>query len=496
MNITYKTLRVSELSEEVLSAASDLFSNHYGVYSGKDNPAKKGQRIKLAPRYYSRLGENENMLVSLAYSGDKLIGQCFFLRKDVGDGKICTWVIQLVVHRFYRKRHIATNLLHSAWGFSNYYAWGLATANALTMKTLEAVTWRQIEPSVILENISAIETLCTEVRFADANRIELSPEKSQIFTNFYPEADPHDASVYIAKLGKLQDGYEWLAFTFKSQDMYYREDRMEQMLNFSSDQLNEAYSRMDMRNQPWTRNTHVEISYIETACSLQPSQRVLDMGCGFGRHSLELASRGYNVVGVDMSEALLQQADSHKGALSVTFAKRDCRELTFRGSFDAIICLYDVIGSYRKLEDNKRIISSIYRKLRKGGMAVVSVMNMELTCSIATQRASVREVPSSLLKLKASNIMQTSGNVFNPDFFLLDEDSHLVYRKEQFEQDGQLSVEYVVADYRFTKAEISELFQEQGFQIIDARYVQAGHWDNPLSPTDTKAKEILLVLKK
>lgn len=77
--------------------------------------------------------------------------------------KVCTWVTQLLVHRFYRGRHIATKLLQSAWGFSNYYAWGLATANTVTIKTLEAVTWRQVSPDVIADNIDVIERLCDDI---------------------------------------------------------------------------------------------------------------------------------------------------------------------------------------------------------------------------------------------------------------------------------------------------------------------------------------------
>lgn len=322
--------------------------------------------------------------------------------------KVCTWVTQLLVHRFYRGRHIATKLLQSAWGFSNYYAWGLATANTVTIKTLEAVTWRQV----------------------------------------------------------------------------------------SAEQLNEAYSRMDMKNQPWTRHTAKEIDYIEKACGLRGGERVLDVGCGFGRHSIELAKRQYNVVGVDLSEALITQARANVGDLPVTFDIRDCRHLSYRGTFDAIICLYDVIGSYRTYEDNENIVKSIYKKLKSGGMAVVSVMNMDLTKSIAIVKESIRNNPGILLKLKASNIMQSTGNVFNPDYFILDEDEHLVYRKEQFERDNLLSAEYLVADYRFTKTEIETMFKDNCFSIIDSRYVQAGQWDVPLSATDKNAKEILLVVRK
>lgn len=495
-NISYKTVLCSALTNDQLQQCATLFSENYGTYSGKDNESKKGKRIVLKAGYYAKFAQNENMWVSLAYSDDLLIGQCFFLRKELEDGKVCTWVTQLLVHRFYRGRHIATNLLQSAWGFSNYYAWGLATANTVTIKTLEAVTWRRVSPDVIADNLDVIERLCNDVEFADASRIELGDNKSQIYTRFYPEHDKQKYPVYVERLGALKDGYEWLAFTFNTQDMFYTEERMAQLLAVSAEQLNEAYSRMDMRNQPWTRHTAKEIDYIEKACELHGAARILDVGCGFGRHSIELARRQYDVVGVDLSETLISQARENVGDLSVTFDVRDCRNLSYHGTFDTIICLYDVIGSYRTYEENENIVKGIYKKLKKGGVAVVSVMNMDLTKSIATVKGSVSSNPGILLKLKASNIMQATGNVFNPDYFILDEQAHLVYRKEQFERDDLLSSEYLVADYRFTKSEIEAMLMDNGFSIVDSRYVQAGNWDVPLSATDKNAKEILLVVKK
>lgn len=99
------------------------FSENYGFYSGKDEVKKQGRRIKLSPHTYRKMGENPNMYVSLCYNGNQLLGHAFFLRKVLPNGEKCSWVTQLVVHHTYRNKKIATRLLQSAWGFSDYYAY-------------------------------------------------------------------------------------------------------------------------------------------------------------------------------------------------------------------------------------------------------------------------------------------------------------------------------------------------------------------------------------
>jgi hypothetical protein len=182
--------------------------------------------------------------------------------------------------------------------------------------------------------------------------------------------------------------------------------------------------------------------------------------------------------------------------MAVDFKVWDARKRLPGKAFDFIICLYDVIGSYRTLADNTLIVHNIAQKLRKGGMAVISVMNGTHIRLRATHRGSVRRNPQLLLDLPASNNMQHSGDMFNVDYQLLDEEDHLVYHKEQFEQDGLLSAEYVVADYRFTAEELSNILVQNGLEVVETRFVCAGHFDMPLSEQDDRAKECLFVVRK
>lgn len=283
---------------------------------------------------------------------------------------------------------------------------------------------------------------------------------------------------------------------FKTQEMVFDEAKFEKMLEFSTEQLNDAYSRMNFDSHLWTKGTRNEIDTIIELTGITETDTIIDLGCGQGRHSIELAKRGFCVTGIDASDVNIEKAKRNAADTNATFKVGDARKHVPGKDVDCIICLYDVVGSYRNREDNIEILKSIYNKLHKGGVAVISVMNMAYLSLRATNRGNVRKNPRLLLELPASDTMQRSGDMFNVKYQLLDEDNHLVYHKEQFEEDGMPSSEYIVADYRFTQKELADILQSLNFEILESRFVRAGHFDVPLDESDDNAKEILFVVRK
>src|SRR5437016_14512065 len=86
----------------------------------------------------------------------------------------------------------------------------------------------------------------------------------------------------------------------------------------------------------FTKGTEQEVGFLVDALELTAGMRVLDVGCGPGRHSLALARRGFTVVGVDISETfvrLARQAAEAEG-LPATFVRADARAMSFAGEFD------------------------------------------------------------------------------------------------------------------------------------------------------------------
>ena len=92
--------------------------------------------------------------------------------------------------------------------------------------------------------------------------------------------------------------------------------------------------------------------------------------------------------------------------------------------------------------------------------------------------------------------MERSGNVFNPDYYLIDGDTKIVYRKEQFQKGEELFEELLVRDRRYRKEEIVHMCIAAGLMVEWTRFVRAGHWDEPLDRESDRAKEILVMCRK
>jgi SAM-dependent methyltransferase len=127
----------------------------------------------------------------------------------------------------------------------------------------------------------------------------------------------------------------------------------------------------------FTKGTEQEIGFLVEALELRPGTRVLDVGCGPGRHALALARRGIDVVGVDLSEdfvALARDAATAEG-LPARFEVGDIRELASDDAFDAVICLcqggFGLLGG----RDERRAFERIAAALRPGGRLALTAFS-------------------------------------------------------------------------------------------------------------------------
>jgi SAM-dependent methyltransferase len=143
-----------------------------------------------------------------------------------------------------------------------------------------------------------------------------------------------------------------------------------------ADHLGSAYLRYS-----FTKGTRQEIDFLVEVLQLGPGSRVLDVGCGPGRHALELARRGISVVGIDISESfvrLARRTASEEGLSNVVFERHDARDLPAldAGPFDAAICLCQgAFGLMRTPDDDQRVLFGMGDRVRDGGRLALSAFN-------------------------------------------------------------------------------------------------------------------------
>ena len=129
----------------------------------------------------------------------------------------------------------------------------------------------------------------------------------------------------------------------------------------------------------WTDRTESEVDRVMKMLRPQGDERVLDLACGSGRHSLELRRRGFEVVGGDISPELLEIArrEAERQGLEVEFVEADLRQLGFEREFDLVLSLNDgAIGYFETDEENRRSFEVIARALRPGGRHLVQLPNV------------------------------------------------------------------------------------------------------------------------
>ena len=119
--------------------------------------------------------------------------------------------------------------------------------------------------------------------------------------------------------------------------------------------------------EPFTQGTKGECDFIERELNFDKSLKIIDVGCGTGRHAIELSKRGYSVTGIDLSEAQLRRAreKAEKENLKVEFLRHDARCLPFEAQFDAAIMLCE--GAFPLMETdemNFEILRNVTKALK------------------------------------------------------------------------------------------------------------------------------------
>ena len=222
-------------------------------------------------------------------------------------------------------------------------------------------------------------------------------------------------------------------------------------------------------------NTPAEVDQLLKLMKIKPGAHVLDLCCGPGRHTMELARRGFVVTGVDRTRAYLAEARrrARKEKLDIEFVLADMRKFRRARAFDAIINMFTAFGYFEKPSDDLRVLRNVYASLRPGGVFLMDIMGKERIAKIFNPRTWHREPDGTII---------LEERWLEKDFSWI-ENLWTIIRK------GRMKT-YRVAHRLYSAVELKALLRRVGFDKVKAY----GQLDG--SRYDENATRLVLMARK
>jgi ubiquinone/menaquinone biosynthesis C-methylase UbiE len=211
-----------------------------------------------------------------------------------------------------------------------------------------------------------------------------------------------------------------------------------------------------------------EVDFIEESLGLDKGAMVLDLACGTGRHAIELTRREYQVVGFDLSLAMLAKAadEAQDRNQKINFVQGDMREMTFDGTFDGVYCWNTSFGFFEE-EKNAAVIANVQRALKPGGQVLLDVANRDFIA---------QQCPSLVW-------FEGDGCVCMDDMTIDWITSRMKVKRTMMMDDGRSrEIEYSIRLYSLH--ELGKLLHDQGFRVsqVSGRVATPGVFFGANSP--------------
>jgi SAM-dependent methyltransferase len=221
-------------------------------------------------------------------------------------------------------------------------------------------------------------------------------------------------------------------------------------------------------------NAPAEVDKMISMLGIEPDVSVLDLCCGVGRHSLELARRGFRVTGVDRTRAYLERASERAEAegMDVEFIRGDMRAFCEPGAFDAAINVWSSFGYFEDPEEDRRVLLNVHRSLKRGGAFLIDVHGKE-TLARKFQDRAWSEWDRGLI-LQERKLSRNWSWIDNRWIVL----------------DGNVRTEYHVSHRLYAASELAALLESCGFASTEVYGSLEG------APYDHTAKRLVVVARK
>ena len=215
----------------------------------------------------------------------------------------------------------------------------------------------------------------------------------------------------------------------------------------------EVFDEDYLRTLPFmtAEQTLREVAFIKESLRPPADAEILDVGCGYGRHAIELGQGGYRVTGIDLSLPLLIRAadESQRRALSVNFVHADMREMAFDAQFDGAYSFLTSFGYFDE-ETNLKVAASIYRSLKPGGRFLLDTINRDYIVS---------DLPTRVW-------WEGDGCVVLEEVDFNFQTNRLTVRRSIVFQDGR-QVEHDISIRAYSLHELAKLLRQAGFRVLE-----------------------------
>jgi SAM-dependent methyltransferase len=217
-----------------------------------------------------------------------------------------------------------------------------------------------------------------------------------------------------------------------------------------------------------------QVSQALDLMGIEDSARFLDLACGPGRHSLELARRGFQVTGVDRTTEYLDEAHQRadREELYIEFVNEDMRHFSRPNAYDGAWSMFTSFGYFEQPSDNQQVLDNTFRSLKDGGVFLIELMGREVLARIFQAR-DWREVDGSIVLYDRH--VERNWTIMHNNQILIKDDRRL---------------EFTITHWLYSGAELAGMLEESGFKSVELYGNLEG------SPYDQTAKRLVAVARK
>jgi SAM-dependent methyltransferase len=215
--------------------------------------------------------------------------------------------------------------------------------------------------------------------------------------------------------------------------------------------------------------TRSQVDAIVEILGLPAGARVLDLCCGHGRHSIELAARGYEVCGQDLCEVFLAKAraDAEARGVPLSLVRGDMREILFDPPFDAVVNLFTAFGYFEDEAENEKVIAEVARVLRPGGRFLIEIINRDGIMAKFAARDWARLTDGTVITMDRQFDAVTGINAETREYHYPDGTSQRL----------------TTAVRMYTPTELVRMVRAAGLEVLS---VSGGYDSAPLGPSSTR----------